>query len=279
VIGTKAFELKEHNYAIEYLNLARKLIESEIDSEALLFNLANSYNATNDYGKALQTIREILKTNPNNEDALRLLKNFEYKRLREFPKSEPDLLHKNGRYSVEKEFDLYARACRGEVIKSHSEIAKLHCSYHATNHFTRIAPFKMEQLDLDYHLVVFHEILSEAEMDYLKEKTKPQIARAKVLQSSAYVVSSARIAQLTWLSDADSVVARISRRVEDMTGLSMQTAEQLQVQNYGIGGNYNLHWDHTIKTQNKSNHVNGNRIATTLFYVTINITTPWFRRN
>jgi prolyl 4-hydroxylase len=29
-----------------------------------------------------------------------------------------------------------------------------------------------------------------------------------------------------------------------MTGLSMETAELFQIQNYGVGGHYNPHWDH-----------------------------------
>jgi prolyl 4-hydroxylase len=53
-----------------------------------------------------------------------------------------------------------------------------------------------------------------------------------------------------------------------MTGLSMETAEQLQVQNYGIGGHYVPHWDHRLKDQT-SFETDGNRIATMLFYVRV----------
>lgn len=55
-----------------------------------------------------------------------------------------------------------------------------------------------------------------------------------------------------------------------MTGLSMTTAEILQVQNYGIGGHYNPHWDFEVKRQsgNLLKALNkGNRIATVLVYV------------
>jgi prolyl 4-hydroxylase len=55
-----------------------------------------------------------------------------------------------------------------------------------------------------------------------------------------------------------------------MTGLTTKTAELLQVQNYGIGGHYNPHWDHQIKrfTFYGVKRVDtGNRIATVLFYV------------
>lgn len=58
-----------------------------------------------------------------------------------------------------------------------------------------------------------------------------------------------------------------------MTGLSMTTAELLQIQNYGIGGHYNLHWDQQIKRipgYLVKNQETGNRIATVLFYVRFN---------
>ena len=49
-----------------------------------------------------------------------------------------------------------------------------------------------------------------------------------------------------WLGaedDDSGVVQRIDNRIEDATGLTMTTAEQLQVVNYGIGGHYEPHYD------------------------------------
>lgn len=47
-----------------------------------------------------------------------------------------------------------------------------------------------------------------------------------------------------WLSDYDSPnIARINARISATTGLSMETAEELQIANYGIGGQYEPHFD------------------------------------
>lgn len=54
-----------------------------------------------------------------------------------------------------------------------------------------------------------------------------------------------------------------------MTALTQATSEQLQVQNYGIGGHYVPHWDHKIKRETNF-RIYGNRIATVLLYVNLN---------
>lgn len=55
--------------------------------------------------------------------------------------------------------------------------------------------------------------------------------------------------------------------VQDMTGLTLDTAEELQIQNYGIGGHYIPHWDMKLRNEVPFEFGTGNRIATVLFYV------------
>lgn len=54
-----------------------------------------------------------------------------------------------------------------------------------------------------------------------------------------------------------------------MTGLTMTTAEELQVVNYGIGGHYEPHFDFARKDEVNAfkSLGTGNRIATVLFYM------------
>lgn len=53
-----------------------------------------------------------------------------------------------------------------------------------------------------------------------------------------------RISKSAWLQEHEHRhVSAVSRRVELMTSLSTETAEELQVVNYGIGGHYEPHFD------------------------------------
>lgn len=53
-----------------------------------------------------------------------------------------------------------------------------------------------------------------------------------------------RISKSAWLKEnEDIVVANVAKRVEVMTGLTTETAEELQVVNYGVGGHYDPHYD------------------------------------
>jgi prolyl 4-hydroxylase len=67
------------------------------------------------------------------------------------------------------------------------------------------------------------------------------------------------------LSDKlDPVLAKLSRRITAMTRLKMTYVEQLQVVNYGLGGQYEPHNDYFV---HPSKEKFGNRIATVMFYV------------
>lgn len=85
-------------------------------------------------------------------------------------------------------------------------------------------------------------------------------------------VANYRISKSSWLKDEDhAVIKDVTSRVEAMTGLTMKTAEDLQVVNYGIGGHYEPHFDFARKEEKNAfkSLGTGNRIATVLFYVSI----------
>lgn len=78
------------------------------------------------------------------------------------------------------------------------------------------------------------------------------------MQDGRGAVSQDRVSQSVFLKDSP-VDARVSQRIADATGLSMETAEPLHVQNYGIGGRYEPHYD--------ALEICNDRIATFLFYM------------
>lgn len=73
-----------------------------------------------------------------------------------------------------------------------------------------------------------------------------QFRRATVQNSETgeLEVAQYRISKSAWLKEHEHKhVADVSQRITDMTGLTMDTAEELQVVNYGIGGHYEPHFD------------------------------------
>ncbi|XP_030756854.1 prolyl 4-hydroxylase subunit alpha-1 isoform X2 [Sitophilus oryzae] len=170
--------------------------------------------------------------------------------------------------------ELYEALCRGEVTMSLHDRSKLKCRYFFGNNnpFLKIAPFKVEEAYLDPDLYIFYDVMSDDEIETVKKLAQPRFRRATVQnsQTGELEVAQYRISKSAWLKeDEDERVAVISQRVSDMTGLTMTTAEELQVVNYGIGGHYEPHFDFARKEETNAfkNLGTGNRIATVLFYM------------
>nr|XP_034827160.1 prolyl 4-hydroxylase subunit alpha-1 isoform X1 [Maniola hyperantus] len=173
--------------------------------------------------------------------------------------------------TYEKERKSYEALCRGEMEMSSENSKNLTCRYLTENHpFLKLAPLKMEYKYLKPDIVLFHDVLSDSEIEHIKEMAKPRFKRATVHDSKTgqLVPAHYRISKSGWLKDEESpIIARVSRRVADFTGLNMMSAEELQVVNYGIGGHYEPHFDFARKQENVFKETNGNRIATVLFYM------------
>ncbi|XP_038214789.1 prolyl 4-hydroxylase subunit alpha-1 isoform X2 [Zerene cesonia] len=170
-----------------------------------------------------------------------------------------------------KERKVYEKLCRGEMDIP-QEIAKtLTCRYLTENHpFQKLAPVKMEYMYRNPDIIMFYEVLSDEEIEYIKNMARPRFRRATVHdpKTGELVPAHYRISKSAWLKDEESaLVARVSRRSARLAALSVASAEELQVVNYGIGGHYEPHFDFARKQESAFEKFNGNRIATVLFYM------------
>jgi prolyl 4-hydroxylase len=114
--------------------------------------------------------------------------------------------------------------------------------------------------------------MTDTELDIVKKLASPRLKRATVQNYKTGDLETAhyRISKSGWLTNADhQVVARVSQRIEDITGLTTTTAEELQVVNYGIGGHYEPHYDFARREEKNAfkSLGTGNRIATWLNYM------------
>ncbi|XP_025919060.1 prolyl 4-hydroxylase subunit alpha-2 isoform X8 [Apteryx rowi] len=147
------------------------------------------------------------------------------------------------------ERDIYEALCRGEGVKMTPRRQKrLFCRYHDGNRNPHllIAPFKEEDEWDSPHIVRYYDVMSDEEIEKIKQLAKPRLARATVRdpKTGVLTVASYRVSKSSWLEeDDDPVVAKVNRRMQQITGLTVKTAELLQVANYGMGGQYEPHFD------------------------------------
>uniref|UniRef100_A0A1I7Y5P8 procollagen-proline 4-dioxygenase n=1 Tax=Steinernema glaseri TaxID=37863 RepID=A0A1I7Y5P8_9BILA len=172
--------------------------------------------------------------------------------------------------SVER--DSYEALCRGETKMNASEEAKLYCYLKMDRPFLKLAPIKVEIVRFDPLAVLFKEVISDYEISVVQQLATPKLRRATVqnAKTGALEHASYRISKSAWLKGYDHpVVDRINRRIDLMTNLNQETAEDLQIANYGIGGHYDPHFDFARKEETNAfkNLGTGNRIATVLFYM------------
>jgi len=176
--------------------------------------------------------------------------------------------------NADSEQAIYKKLCRGEIVKPIASAKDLKCQYNYGfgNPYLKIGPFKEEEAFLSPRIVIFHDVASEADIEMIKDRATPRFKRATVqnyktgeLETAAY-----RISKTAWLKPEEDIrIANIYRRVASVTKLNMETSEELQISNYGIGGHYEPHFDFARREEKNAfaSLGTGNRIATWLFYL------------
>ncbi|XP_054719638.1 prolyl 4-hydroxylase subunit alpha-1-like [Uloborus diversus] len=171
------------------------------------------------------------------------------------------------------EREQYEKLCRSEIITNFAESKDLKCEYFTNgNPYYILHPVKKEEVFKAPKIMLFHDVISDKEIETIKQLAQPRLKRATVqnYKSGKLEFASYRISKSAWLKNEDSsVVSKLSKRVQDITGLTVSTAEELQVVNYGIGGHYEPHFDFARREEKNAFQSlgTGNRIATWLLYM------------
>ncbi|XP_017469569.1 PREDICTED: prolyl 4-hydroxylase subunit alpha-2 [Rhagoletis zephyria] len=250
-------------------------LAEKIDKAEVLLSLAKSKMNLGDLKGANETYAELVKERPDVENYTNTyldfqLQNFESDYASLNLTAEHDPIPEN-LYNSD-QHNLYKYVCNGLFKQTPREERELRCGYLIETHaYLLIAPIKVEELNHDPLLVVYYDILSDAEIAIMKMIANNRIERAKVIGADEPIISPVRTSQFSFIpKTAHKVLQAIDVRAEDMTNLNMNFAENHQFQNYGIGGHYAQHYDWFTKKTNKtiSNIEMGNRIATVLFYLT-----------
>ncbi|KAK9754310.1 Prolyl 4-Hydroxylase alpha-subunit, N-terminal region [Popillia japonica] len=291
-IGRQSFNDDDYYYTQLWMMEADERLKREVNQSVerseILEYLAFSTFQLGDIALALDLTNKLLELIPTHERAIVNKKYYE----NEIAKS--NLVNRKGDdkgTTLKSEIWLtYEALCRGHRNPSDKVLAKLKCRYmdngnpflkiapfkveeaYANPDFLKIAPFKVEEAYANPDILIFHDVMADDEIATIKALAQPRFQRATLqnVVTGGVNFSQSRIGKLAWLEDFEHKhVADVGQRVEDMTGLTMETAEELQVVNYGIGGHYEPHHDFARRSEiadfNKLG--TGNRIATVLFYM------------
>lgn len=228
VIGETALKLFEQEYfALEYLNLAwNRLqkgeddIDQDIDENSLLSHLASCYSRVGDYENAIRVVDLLTELYPNSSElaGLKIQLDADYNSffLTNLSAIDPfsDYYDRDGKFKDYKENILYSQVCRENVAISHKQQADLYCQFVSTSPFTQLAPFKIEEANLDPYIVLFIDVVSDQEIEFLKNITKPKVRRAEIYSFGNEDLSSVRVAQLAWHHDwKHKEIEKLSERV------------------------------------------------------------------
>lgn len=174
-------------------------------------------------------------------------------------------------YRSGEEYQNYEALCRGENVKVYKDQHKLFCRYRNNSPLLVLSPMKEEVLYLNPYIAVFYESITDPEIELIKSLAIPKLGRATVHNPKTGKLETAgyRVSKSCWLSENDSPrIGYINQRISAVTGLDMATAEELQIANYGIGGQYEPHFDFARKEEKAFQALGtGNRIATLMFYI------------
>lgn len=211
----------DSDYAENYLDLAlskNRQLSHQIDEKEILYEIFQLLNETSNIEKAVKVLDEILKLDPGNVDLEEKKIDLDLRMV--FPddklsKVEDEQDTSGTFHATRKEFEVFSKSCIGRNVQNVSVISKLFCHYQSNNAFTKIAPFKVEVANLLPYVAIFHEVISDYEIEIFKTTSMIRLHRAEILSpNSTTQVSSSRVAKLCWHTDyGHKVMQTLSRRV------------------------------------------------------------------
>ncbi|CAD6196789.1 unnamed protein product [Caenorhabditis auriculariae] len=277
-VGRAAYNQRDYYHTLSWMQVAMNKLENEepksMEESEILEYLAYSLYQQGNVRRALNLTKRLAQIAPNHPRAKGNVKWYEDMLQGKDMEGElPPIVNKRVENDGIVERDAYEALCRGEIPPPEPEHAKkLRCYLKRDKPFLKLAPIKVEILRFDPLAVLFKDVVSDEEIEVVKELATPKLKRATVQNSKTGELEHAtyRISKSAWLKGEEHpVVARINRRIEDFTNLNQATSEELQIANYGLGGHYDPHFDFARKEEkNAFKSLNtGNRIATVLFYM------------
>lgn len=224
VIGEEALKIDGTDYlALEYLSIVWKQlkqgrdVDNEINEEELLLILMHEYLRVHNNREAFEMIKELKRKFPQTATMFSVTEKMLINELKKFNASSQNVLDPfsnyfvhDGKYTDAKDRILNSQVCRGDEPKLTS---KLYCRYASNNAFSQLARFKIEEANLEPYILLFIDVVSNDEIEFLKAESKRKQSPGTLRESS--LLSTHRVAQVSWHYKQEHKFFRsLSRRIE-----------------------------------------------------------------
>ncbi|KAM7361953.1 prolyl-4-hydroxylase-alpha MP [Cochliomyia hominivorax] len=278
LVGEYLYAMQDYNHTIPWLKQSTKMLMSgDFDDAEMTLEfleiIAEYHKTLGDFESALELINYILSQDETKETALET-KAYLEEVVREGKRE--GLMYENPKpqnlYHNTKEYKLYEKVCRSEFESPTNNSAKsnLSCKLYTNNHpYRLLQPFKLEELSLDPYVIFVHDILSDHQMEVIKNIAQPYMQRSTVFTADSYgsEVAQYRTSKTAWFKYSHhEYTLKWLQHVQDLTGFNTDNAEDLQIANYGLGGHFEPHLDFFTNEKVKIDS-EGNRISTAIYYL------------
>ncbi|KAM4567186.1 prolyl 4-hydroxylase subunit alpha-3 [Odontesthes bonariensis] len=280
LVGKVAYEQEDYYHSVQWLEESVRLFrgaggqwspENEGTLEDALDHLAFSHFKTGNVSYALSLSHELLHHDPTNGRVLQNVKKYENLLVAADPPRGDGLRRPTATYLRTR--DTYERLCQTQGSQPiHFENPRLFCDFFTNNNPTLLLrPVKREVMSLRPRVVLYHDFITDKEVEDVKRLAQPGLRRSVVAAGEKQATADYRISKSAWLKgSARCIVGKLDQRISMLTGLNVKPpyCEYLQVVNYGIGGHYEPHFDHATSPSSPVFKLKtGNRVATFMIYL------------
>ncbi len=177
------------------------------------------------------------------------------------------------------ETEQYMQLCRGIDLRPLNVTKDLMCRYESRgNPYYIYGPRKIETVSLRPHIAVLHEFITPSESKEIVDFASPKLMRSSMVGKSLNgSIDDRRVSEQTWMTEELEAAQRLTNRIDqflDFEATSNEHSESYQVANYGLAGQYFVHYDQTmmdkrsLQARELFNIQKGDRLATLMGYLT-----------
>ncbi|KAM7539129.1 hypothetical protein Aperf_G00000054761 [Anoplocephala perfoliata] len=207
LLGQLFYEMGDYSHAIDWYSLVldridekRRTGKSEVGNDSVTHGtlydyLSYAFGRSGRYNEGLEASMKLLEEDPLSQNGARSKAFYEMELMR-LGGVDPPHVEDESKRTMDTELYIFENLCR-QSDKWAPPDTNMSCRYSSPHSFFKLGPLKEETLLEDPPVLMFHDFITQNEVDHIIELAKPKLARAEVRSSvpGVHKVTPRRIAK------------------------------------------------------------------------------------